>query len=259
MINQACEMEEKFSLKWNDFESNISNSFSQLRQETELFDVTLVSSDQQQVSAHRLVLSTCSDFFKTIFHKNTHSHPLLYLDGVDSTEINLMLDYIYKGEVQIFQDCLERFMSIAEKFKLDGLLIANSKIKKMQFDDHLDMRRENQFFSNESFQNKYDTFEEASIPESTIVKERSVNVVNQSFEANNAEIESKFEELVVREQDKMYRCTVCNKIMKKRSDMKRHLETHLTGILFDCQFCEKTFRSSNNLRVHNYNNHQHKL
>ena len=248
MINQACEMEEKFSLKWNDFESNISNSFSQLRQETELFDVTLVSSDQQQVSAHRLVLSTCSDFFKTIFHKNTHSHPLLYLDGVDSTEINLMLDYIYKGEVQIFQDCLERFMSIAEKFKLDGLLIANSKIKKMQFDDHLDMRRENQFVSNESFQNKYDTFEEASIPESTIVKE-----------ANNTEIESKFEELVVREQDKMYRCTVCNKIMKKRTDMKRHLEIHLTGILFDCQFCEKTLKSSNSLRVHIYNNHHHKI
>ena len=241
-------MEEKFSLKWNDFESNISNSFSQLRQETELFDVTLVSSDQQQVSAHRLVLSTCSDFFKTIFHKNTHSHPLLYLDGVDSTEINLMLDYIYKGEVQIFQDCLERFMSIAEKFKLDGLLVNNVKMKKIAFDDYFDMRTENQFSSNESFQNKYDTFEEASIPESTIVKE-----------ANNTEIESKFEELVVREQDKMYRCTVCNKIMKKRSDMKRHLETHLTGILFDCQFCEKTFRSSNNLRVHNYNNHQHKL
>ena len=118
---------DKFSLKWNDFEKNVSKSFSQLRQETGLFDVTLVSSDQQQVSAHRLVLSACSDFFKTIFHSNTHSHPLLYLDGVDNREINLMLDYIYQGEVQIYQENLDRFLQIAEKFKLDGLLAENGK------------------------------------------------------------------------------------------------------------------------------------
>ena len=110
---------EKFCLKWNDFERNASKSFSQLRQQRGLFDVTLVSSDQQQVSAHRLVLSACSDFFKTIFYSNTHSHPLLYLDGVDSREINLMLDYIYQGEVQIYQESLDRFLQIANKFKSD--------------------------------------------------------------------------------------------------------------------------------------------
>ncbi len=81
---------EKFCLKWNDFQNNVTKSFSLLRQQSGLFDVTLVSDDQQQVSAHRLVLSACSDFFKTIFHSNTHSHPLLYLDGVDNRELILL-------------------------------------------------------------------------------------------------------------------------------------------------------------------------
>ena len=93
----------EFQLKWNDFQQNVSRTFSQLRQESGLFDVTLVSSDQKQVSAHRLVLSACSDFFKNIFCNNTHSHPLLYFDRVSSREINLMLDYIYNGEVNIHQ------------------------------------------------------------------------------------------------------------------------------------------------------------
>ena len=239
---------EKFCLKWNDFEKNVSKSFSQLRQQSGLFDVTLVTSDQKQVSAHRLVLSACSDFFKKIFHSNSHSHPLLYLDGVDSGEINLMLDYIYKGEVQIFQDCLDRFLSIAEKFQLDGLLGTDVE-KKVESDDPVEMRAEDQFSSNESFKN-YATYVVDNIPESSIPAERSVKVVNQSFEANNTEVESKFEELVVRE-DKLYRCTVCNKSMKNKNDMRRHLETHLTGLSFDCQFCGKTFRSSNNLR-HTY-------
>ena len=116
-------MSEKFCLKWNDFESNISKTFSKLRGESELFDVTLVGQDQKKVSAHRLVLSACSNFLKNILYdNNSHSHPLLYLDGVDSEDINQMLDYMYKGEVKIKQDYLERFLQISNKFQLEGLL-----------------------------------------------------------------------------------------------------------------------------------------
>ena len=44
---------EKFSLKWNDFQKNVSQSFGLLRQEEDLFDVTLVSDDEMQIPAHR--------------------------------------------------------------------------------------------------------------------------------------------------------------------------------------------------------------
>ena len=50
-------MSEKFSLKWNDFQSNVSRTFSLLRSEEEFFDVSLVSDDQKMMSAHKLVLS----------------------------------------------------------------------------------------------------------------------------------------------------------------------------------------------------------
>ena len=50
-------MSEKFSLKWNDFQSNVSRTFGQLRSEEEFFDVSLVSDDQKIMSAHKLVLS----------------------------------------------------------------------------------------------------------------------------------------------------------------------------------------------------------
>ena len=112
-----------YTLKWNDFETNVSKSFANLRTETQLFDATLVGQDQKNVSAHRLVLSACSDFFKNIFSSNTHSHPMLYLDGVDSSDINLMLDYMYQGEVQIQQEQLHRFLEGANKFKLELSLI----------------------------------------------------------------------------------------------------------------------------------------
>merc|ERR1712126_796650 len=91
-------MSEKFCLKWNDLQTNIGKSFKSLRHDDDLFDVTLVSDDHNQVSAHKLVLSACSEYFKNIFKTNKHSHPLLCLEGVNSEELNDVLDYIYNGE-----------------------------------------------------------------------------------------------------------------------------------------------------------------
>ena len=114
-------MSEKFSLKWNDFQSNVSRTFSQLRSEEEFFDVSLVSDDQKMMSAHKLVLSASSPYFKHILTTNKHSHPLLCLEGVSSQNLNFVLDYIYQGEVQIFQEQLDEFLKIAQKYQLEGL------------------------------------------------------------------------------------------------------------------------------------------
>ena len=60
------EMEsDKFCLKWNDFESNISTAFRDLREDKDFFDVTLAC-DEEQIEAHKVILSACSPFFKTI-------------------------------------------------------------------------------------------------------------------------------------------------------------------------------------------------
>ena len=123
-------MSEKFCLKWNDFHSNVSKSFELFRNEDYLHDVTLVSDDQQQVSAHKLVLSACSVYFKNIFKHNNkpNSHPLLCLDGISSHDLNNIMDYIYHGEVQIYQENLDRFLSIAQRFRLDGLMGNNGAV-----------------------------------------------------------------------------------------------------------------------------------
>ena len=115
-------MSQKFSLKWNDFNKNASKTFGLMRDEDFLQDVTLVGDDDSQIAAHKLVLSACSEYFKNIFKKNKHSHLLLCLDGVTKSELMNLLDYIYNGEVNIFQEELDRFLMIAQRFKLEGLL-----------------------------------------------------------------------------------------------------------------------------------------
>ena len=69
-------MSEKFCLKWNDFHSNILKSFRELRNEEDFYDVTIVSDDQKQLSAHKVVLSASSEYFKNILKQNKHPNPL---------------------------------------------------------------------------------------------------------------------------------------------------------------------------------------
>ena len=119
-------MSEKFSLKWNDFHSNVSKSFGLLREEDYLADVTLVCDDNKQMSAHKLVLSACSNYFKEVFRNNPKMlHPLLCLNGVLGEDLSNILDYIYNGQVSVHQDHLDRFLAIAQRLKLQGLLDDN--------------------------------------------------------------------------------------------------------------------------------------
>ena len=111
---------EKFCLRWNDFEKNISSSFRELKEDKDFFDVTLAC-DDNQLQAHKVILSACSPFFRSVLKKNPHQHPLLYLKGVKYEEIQLVLNFMYHGEVNVAQDELNSFLSVAEDLQVKGL------------------------------------------------------------------------------------------------------------------------------------------
>jgi len=111
---------EKFCLRWNDFESNISVAFREIRDEKDFFDVTLACGDRQ-IQAHKLILSACSPFFRGVLRRNPHAHPLLYLKGVDYSDLQAVLNFMYHGEVNVAQEELNSFLAVAEDLKVKGL------------------------------------------------------------------------------------------------------------------------------------------
>ena len=48
---------EKFCLKWNDFQTNVTNSFKRLKDEKDFFDVTLVWSDYMDGGTNKVKTS----------------------------------------------------------------------------------------------------------------------------------------------------------------------------------------------------------
>ena len=114
-VKQGFNMSEKFNLKWNDFHTNASKAFGIFRNESFLQDVILVSEDFKHIPAHKLVLSACSEYFKRLFQETKQSQPLICLDGVSSTDLKNVLDYVYEGEVKILQEDLDQFCKCCTK------------------------------------------------------------------------------------------------------------------------------------------------
>jgi len=111
---------EKFCLRWNDFETNISTAFRELRDDKDFFDVTLACNGDQ-IQAHKVILSACSPFFRNILRRNPHQHPLLYLKGVKYSDLQSVLNFMYHGEVNVAQEELNSFLSVAEDLSVKGL------------------------------------------------------------------------------------------------------------------------------------------
>ena len=253
-------MSEKFCLRWNDFESNVSKSFRNLRMEEDFYDVTLISSDHRKLRAHKLVLSACSEYFKNILKLEKNTNTLLCLEAISSEEIVNILDYIYNGEVKIYQEGLDRFLQIAQRFQLQGLIGEESHSKKDDIKDQtVDFNNQIPGWDDAQSNNKNNSV--AEIPSrkvqlNTKVERSVIPLLGNEITTNLQELDIKIWEYIEKDPAGFWKCTVCGKMDKKTTNIKEHVEIHVEGLTFPCKYCEKSFRSRNILRNHNYQKHR---
>ena len=88
-------MAEQYTLNWYTFSDHLQLMFKDLYEEGKHCDVTLVSDDQTQFKAHKIVLRACSPVFKKIIDNNPSQHPLIYLRGIQSYEMESILQFMY--------------------------------------------------------------------------------------------------------------------------------------------------------------------
>ena len=114
-------MAEKFLLNWTKFHDNISESYKELREDSNFSDVTLACDGNQQFKIHKLIIAASSQIFKEMLISYNNSRPLIYLRGITPSDLNAIIDFIYFGEANVYQEDLDRFLALAEEFKVKGL------------------------------------------------------------------------------------------------------------------------------------------
>ena len=261
---------EKLCLRWNDFQENVNNAFATLRKDSDFTDVTLACKDGQQVKAHKVILAASSPFFQNLLKSNKHTHPLIYMRGINAEDLLAIVDFLYYGEANIYQENLDRFLSIAEELELKGL---NGREEGGGRGDGETTQQHN--YQNTppsartqknhtSFETKTSTkkisFPSRSYTEDQISSSTAVALPKHQFSGDMKELDELIETMMRRGENmirqgptnmiKAYVCQDCGK-EGQRCDIKNHIEAnHLEGISIPCSFCEKTFRSRDSLRHH---------
>ena len=123
---------EKYCLKWNDFTSNLSSAFNELRDDEDFFDVTLLT-EESEIRCHKLILGACSPHFRAIIKRLASiQNPAIYLRGVRHEDIKNILEFMYLGEVSVSQEDLDSFLSVAQDLCIKGLTQQDSSQKSRQ-------------------------------------------------------------------------------------------------------------------------------
>ncbi|XP_045107444.1 LOW QUALITY PROTEIN: atrophin-1-like [Portunus trituberculatus] len=110
----------EYCLRWNNHRPNLVTVFSELLTSEALVDVTLAT-DGHYIHAHKLVLSACSVYFKDLFGANPCKHPIVILKDIRIEDLKTVIDFIYRGEVNVAQDRLQDVLRTAESLRIKGL------------------------------------------------------------------------------------------------------------------------------------------
>ena len=241
-------MPEKLCLKWNDFQEHVSTGFTNLRDDKEFTDVTLVCADGEQVDAHKLILSASSPFFRGVLSKNKHTHPLIYMRGVKSEDLRAILDFIYFGEATVFHHNLDSLLGIAEELKLKGLMgnVKEDEVQGEIFASKSIQSKEGLIWSNDAKLEFDEVLEKEIIGRNTVeysgeYKELDIMIKSMTKRSSNP-ISSGREKALI--------CKVCGKEGVNKN-IKDHIEAnHLQGRILKCNLCKKTYRTRKALRQH---------
>ena len=256
---------EKFCLKWNDFQTNVSKSFSYLRKDQDFFDVSLISDDEKTVPAHKVVLAASSELFKNILRTADHSKPMIYLSGINQRELTHIMEYIYEGELNIYQNELDAFLDVAQKLKIQGLVgngpdletqihnkeenIGEETLDESSYNDIQDV----QFIKPEAINSTGRDVK--SRWKSVNTRTLSLPTMPKSSSSIYEEAKKAVDDIVMKTEDG-WMCRTCNKTVKQSSQIRKHAETHIDGLSFPCQLCGETFRSRIQLGDHKRSQHR---
>lgn len=110
------------SLSWNNHSTTFCHMLSALRLKERYTDAT-VACEGKFYPVHKLVLSTCSQYFEEMFDHTAGKHPVVLLQDVRRDELEALLSYMYAGIVSVAQRDLSRLIKVAELLQIKGLAV----------------------------------------------------------------------------------------------------------------------------------------
>ena len=227
-------------ISWPEFENNASKTSKQLWNNPHFTDVTLATSDDQQIEAHKIILSSCSHFFMDILLKNPHENPLIYLEDIKYSQLKNILEFIYLGECTVDMDQIKDFLAIGSDLEISGINNLDIKAKEPIYPGNNDTGEDTKFIKEVG--TNFMKFE--NHPQDISETEDGKHIAEENYQ----------EQLT----SGVINCNTCNvKFENKRALNKHTLQVHdLFHLQFKCAQCYFVTKSSASLSRHTSEVHE---
>ena len=178
---------EEFQFNYSEFKNNVADTFKDLLSDEDFTNVTLVTSDEKEISAHKVILASVSPPLGRILMKNPNKHPLIFFNSIGSSVVDQLVKFIYLGECTVAEEDLLSFIEAGKSLQVKGL---TDDLGQPDAEDSV----ENHEKKNSRDQN---TLEEVAMKKYTRPTERG-----SKSHVQNGNVEVKEEEADITEQEK---------------------------------------------------------
>ena len=212
-------MTEPLNLSWEQFSDHLQLMSRELFKADKYSDVTIVCDDQIQFKAHKIILSACSPVFKNIIDNNPSKHPLIYLRGIQSQEMESILQFMYLGEGKFYYERMGEFIKVSKDLEVkeisNGVEIPNV---------------------------------EEDVTKETITDDK-VKEPDEDYE-HKPKPENLFSQSQPRNQISSTECPECGKDFSRKPFMLRHFRSVHKAIKYPCVHCDYQATRHDSLQDH---------
>merc|ERR1712129_597511 len=195
---------------------------------------------------------------------NKHPHPLIYMRGLKPEDLVAMIDFLYFGEANVYQENLDSFLAVAEELQLKGLMGSGAKKEDESVSDKPTAQRKASKAQPRTYSHQGDMTNKTSYLvdklETEQPNEGTVAVTDYTVAADLQHLDDQiksmmmFSENIASDNTKAKMCKVCGK-EGQWVTIRDHIEAnHITGVSHSCDTCGKTTRSRSGLRRHKCSN-----
>merc|ERR1712129_535618 len=222
---------EKLSLSWKEYDVWTSKTFKELKDDKSYVDVTLAAGDKQ-LKAHKIILSSCSSFFRRVFQSSDHQMTFIYLKGVASHHLEAILNFIYIGEAEISSNEVEQFLEAAEVLEIQGLVktecneAAEKGAKSEPTDNH---QYERVLPEMKPFPSSTWWHDDTEASNSLVIDEFKTEDELYNYDTGDITVPNF--------QTGLYQCDECGYTSARKDSVKNHKLVVHQGIKFPCNKC----------------------
>ena len=223
----------KFNLSWNTYNQHLKEMLQNMLEASDFTDITLVSDDKMKFKAHKVVLSACSQVFKSIIDDISKESSTVYLRDIQGQDLESILQFMYLGEATLFRERMKEFLDVAKSLEIKEIF--------------------NNVYTPEK---DSPTFEEDDCF-SILSKEEEITAIKEEEEIeeeiSSPKLKTKEDSLQNFEIPSIsgsYPCNQCDKVLTTSSNRLKHITSIHEGLRHTCNLCNKEFTQSASLKRH---------